>query len=390
MSDIERLTSNLLNLGIEGIVEIPQCGLYAKSPEALEVLFALLEGLGYEVKDCGKDERGRRPSRHIQEQQGWYLWHASLKDDVSVQKGKCGSCGSYIDLRGIRTHKHACEVCGAYTYLDFERGSKIQFSFAEDMSHERGMFSDIGMIIYDHDESIGSLLLHPEPVDEKGFGKLNREKAKKVLEANSKQYRRIPARLPKGVRKHIRRLKAEGRHSEAEDIKLKFGRRYGVPVIAIPYDPCSGRVGVISTTSLSGGRSNHRIVKLYKDKEYGEWDSLPLPESYSIYEAWHWMPATSDDGLLHEKIIKSAGMVTDCGYYYQNGRREFYEIHLLRMRLYVENFTNIPIETWDEFILGADKSGPGMIKEMAAFCQGVTSREAVYENKPNMGNLING
>jgi len=238
---------------LEGIVEIPQCGIYAKSPKALKNLFSELKKLGYKIEDCSKNERDSRPSREVQEKNGWYLWYASLKKNVCKRKGKCHSCKSYIDEKGIQTPEHKCEVCGAYTYPD---------------------------------------------------------------------------------------------------------ERY-----------------------------NHSIVRLYQGEEYAEHATLPIPDSYTIYESWHWAPLNPSLSL-HEKIIGASGMVSRCDYYYQDGRDAFYSIHLERMRLYVEHFTTIPIDKWDAIIRRASKSGPGMIKTLAAFCQGIDVEKAVLDVNKLLINFV--
>ncbi len=368
------------------VVEIPNCSLYPKSPEALAALLEELKETGYEVKDCSQDDS--RPSREVQEKNGTYLWYASLRDDVCERKGKCGSCGSYIDVRGIQSHKHKCEVCGTYTYHEFVDGSTISFYFVEDASGERGFWSnDVKMKVFDYDEESGCLLLYPKPLDGRRLSGLKSDTAQKVLDANSHQFHRIPARLSKGMRKHIRRLKTQGRHAQAEAIKSrKENRRFGKSLIALPYE--FHRVGVVNTTDTYGNKWNHKVVKLFQGKEYSDmFDRLPIPESYTIYEPWHWAPKVPS-ASLHEEIIHSAGMVSRCDYYYQDDRPAFYEVHLERMRLYVEHFTTINIDEWDNMISRAPKSGPGMIKAIASFCQGVEPNSARVTNNPNAWGAI--
>ena len=106
-------------------------------------------------------------------------------------------------------------------------------------------------------------------------------------------------------------------------------------------------------------------------------------DCFSIYEAWHFAPL-KPSAKLHEKIISAASMVTDCGYYYQDGRRAFWDIHLYRMRLFVEHFTALNLEDWDKMIAEADKSGPGMIRAIANFCSSCPE----ITNKANIFNLI--
>jgi len=373
----------------KGVVEIPNCGLYAKSPEALASFFKELEDRGYKIKDC-REERNR-PSLEEQMKKGWYLWFARLRDDVCERKGKCGSCGSYIDVRGIQTHKHKCEVCGAYTYHEFVNGSIIRFFFTEHVRCKIHMGApDIKMKVYDYDDELGCLLFYDKPIEHD----IIKKQCQKALDINHKQFRRISARLSKGMRKYIRHLKAQGKYQEVEAVKSrKENRRFGKGLIAIPYDLDTFSDEIITVRQIYGHRWNHEVVKLFQGKEYDDMlDHLPIPQSFTIYESWHWAPL-EPSRILHEKIIRAAGMVSDCGYYYQDGREDFYDIHLLRMRLYVEHFTTIPIDRWDHMIKRAPKSGPGMIKTLATFCQSLMKeeiKEVEYTNKPNIVNLLNG
>lgn len=68
---------DFLNLGINGIVEVDQIRIYAKSPEALQSLFQALQELGYEIEAyvnktyAGSEQKATERSP---------LWNASLKD----------------------------------------------------------------------------------------------------------------------------------------------------------------------------------------------------------------------------------------------------------------------------------------------------------------------
>jgi len=114
-----------------------------------------------------------------------------------------------------------------------------------------------------------------------------------------------------------------------------------------------------------------------------------LPESLTIRETWSWAPLRKSKET-GEAIIAAIGMISDCGYYYQDGRKEFYEFHLERMRIFVANFTNISIAEWNAMIKTAPLSGPGMVKAIIAFCQNVSVSEAEVVDDPNVANLILG
>ncbi|QQG52749.1 MAG: hypothetical protein HY931_00760 [Candidatus Falkowbacteria bacterium] len=112
-------------------------------------------------------------------------------------------------------------------------------------------------------------------------------------------------------------------------------------------------------------------------------------ESIFIYEAWPWFPLRRSREL-GEEIISAIGMITDCGFYYQDGRQEFYSFHLERMRIFVEGLTDIPIAEWDAMIKKAPLSGPGMVKAVAAFCQNVPDYCVQVEDSPNVAHLLLG
>ncbi len=126
-----------------------------------------------------------------------------------------------------------------------------------------------------------------------------------------------------------------------------------------------------------------------KNRGFFESSASSTPESIIIRETWSWAPLKKT-GSLSDEIFPAIGMVNDCGYYYQDGRKEFYDFHLERMRIFVENLTDIPIAEWDAMIKQAPLSGPGMIKAVSAFCQDLPAEEAWVENKPNAGNLLLG
>lgn len=330
----------------EQVVEIPQCGLYVKTPHALAVLLQQLEADGYEIKDYRSGDEPK--PKHYR--------YMSLRDDVCERKGKCGSCNSYIDVRGIRSHKHKCEVCGAYTYIELQDGSTVRFYWIERNERPNAFEPSMRMKVFDYDDELKCLLLYPDPEDGNNFNDWGIDNARKSLEKNKDKY--------------------------------TFVEREGQQYIAIPYDVYSHMLtseSVINMADSHGHTWNHKIVKLYKGKEYSEWEKLPVADSYNISDAWPWAPLKPSPDL-HERIISAAGMVSRADYYYQDGRPAFYETQLQRMRLFVEHFTTLNLQEWDQMIWRADRSGPGMIKAIARFCH----PKAVVRNEPNIGNLLVG
>ncbi len=111
----------------------------------------------------------------------------------------------------------------------------------------------------------------------------------------------------------------------------------------------------------------------------------PLRPSMSIFEAWHWAPLPRSPEL-HERIIHAARMVSRCDYYYQDGRPAFGGSAVTEMRLFVEHFTQLKLDEWDEMVRRASRSGPGMIRAIAMLCH----PQAEIEDRPNIGNLLVG
>lgn len=339
---------------IPGVVSI--CDLYAKTQQALDTLLTKLESIGYKIDNLRNAEHRQRDGVSIDkmEKNGWSLWFASLE----VRRGKCGSCNGLIDVRGIQSHGHKCELCGAVTYYDIldtresKTASSIRFSFTSQNDESIGL-ADIRMDAHHWDIAEGYLYLYPEVKD--GLW-LKGDRAQKYLDSNK---------------------------DKLEWITLNDGKQ----LIRVKYPhPWNYNESAINPSEIYGHHWNHKIVKVWDGKEYGEWDQdFPLPETISVYEAWHWAPLQSSPHL-HEEIISAAGMVSDCGYYYQDGRAAFYDVHLERMRAFVEHFTTLDLKSWDSMIARADKSGPGMIRAIARFCH----NDAEVENRPNIGNVIVG
>jgi hypothetical protein len=339
------------------VVSISPNNLYARTPEALKALLQELETKGYKIKDCRKDERRDAPIE-VQEKNGWYLWYASL--DLPKQ-GVCYSCGAHISTSGIWTHEHQCEACGEFTYLKFTSESTIRFYFINKEKQDRVSYEPIiKMKIYGYDKETSSLLLHAEPCDGNNFSDWKKEKAEEVLRENEDKIRRLTA----------------------ED---------GTPLIAIKYDPNAHEYDVMGCVDISPNYHNAKIVTVYEGKDYSEYGGdLPIRESYVIYEAWHWAPICGPSPHLHEKIMSAAGLVSRCDYYYQDGRPAFDGIHYQRMRTFVQHFTDIDLRAWDILVKNAPRSGPGFIRFLAAYCQGVPPGKEDVVDEPNMGNVLEG
>lgn len=187
------------------------------------------------------------------------------------------------------------------------------------------------------------------------------------------------------MRKYIRRLKSWGEHAKAKAI-AETGRAF----IAIKEKIGGLLTGdwKINLADVQGSKQFYQSVKLYDGREFSEWDRLPFPETASVYLAWEKGYPLGPSRTLHERIINGAGMVSRTDYYHQDGSVAFYDIHLLRMRLFVEHLTTLDLTAWNAMVARAPKSGPGFIRAAAAFCQGTKTPEVTEE--PNIGNLIAG
>lgn len=326
--------------------------LYIEQPDALMPVLDELRAIGYEVKDCRKDEDRERKSVPVeqQEQEGWYLWYAHLTD---IRRGKCNSCQSYIATQGIQSHGHTCEVCGAITYLNIQDGSSVRFSFVG----EHGYFPpELNMKAYRWDVEQADLYLYPEPLEHGGWGILKGEKAQEYLMLHQDKWEQV---------------ELDGKPY----LKVKYADS--------PWTKDHEGVDTIDVRDIYGHYWNHKIVRLWQGQEYSEWGDFPLPESVIGYESWHWAPLPRSP-KLHEQIIHAAGMISDQGWYHQDGRAAFDAIHWERMRIFVDRFTEIDVEEWDKAARRFRHDGPGAIADIARFC----SPAAQVTNKPNWGNTL--
>ncbi len=343
---------------------IPQCGIYVKKESSLEPLFRVLRKQGYEIEST---------------QEGNF--YASLGETVLSSKGKCRSCLSYIDRRGIRTHNHRCEVCGKPTFIEYRDGGKVRFYFHNDERFGQA----IAMKVRGYNQKMKCILLYPDPIESDSFFDAKPDRARAILAGNKEKWRWVRKPIAKGLRKHIRRLKSRGEYKKARQLASQLEQK----LIAIK-DDLSGSLtdkSPINMAEVKGSKQNYSDVKLFRGKEYSDWDRLPLPEGMMIYKAWEGYPLRPSL-TLHETIIHAARMVSRTDYWHQDGSQAFFDIHLLRMRLFVEHLTTLDLKVWDAVVERAPKSGPGFIRFIAAFCQG--NRLPEVKEKPNIGNFLEG
>ncbi len=326
--------------------------LYIDRSEAVEPALNELRAIGYTVESLREDEHRHEEGTTVEQMEkgGWSLWYCRLTD---IRRGKCSTCQAYISEQGIRSQGHTCENCGAITYLEIQDGSLVRFNFVG----EEGYFpSELQMKAYYWDADQSDLYLYPDfPEQRGGWGVLHGDKTQEYLAKHQDKWERVE----------------------------RDGNTYlKVRYVKSSWTKDHEGVSTIDVRDISNHYWGHKIVRLWEGKEYSEWDTkFPVPESISVLEAWHWAPLHPSP-TLHEKIIHAAGMVSDQGYYYQDGRAAFYAVHWERMRVFVEHFTALDINEWDRARFRHD--GPGAIADIARFC----SPSAQVANRPNFGNSI--
>jgi len=334
------------NFESESVISINN-SLYAKTPEALEELLGKLRSIGYAIKDLRKAEH-REVSIAEMEKTGWSLWFASLKN---IQMGKCNSCHSLIKTNGIRSHGHKCEVCGAVTYYDVLDGSVVKFSFNTERYRDLFFQPKICFIAKFWDAENAALYLYPDPVLNDSLPD-NDQRTKKYLQENKKFWRY--------VEKDGQRL-----------ILIKYANTGFV------------KDSDINMIDINGRQYNHSIVRVWQGKEYPEYGDFPVPETLNIYESWHWAPLQPTP-TLHERILTAVNMVSDIGYYYQDGRPVFCKEDWQKMAKFIRHFTSLDVAAFNQSWPHFRRSGPGGIYDLAQFCHS----NPHVSNQPNFGNSV--
>lgn len=323
--------------------------LYIKKKDAFDFILEQIKQTGYSVKDCREDEdRLKRVTVEQMEEQRSYLWYCHLED---IRYGKCGSCKQYISTRGIESQNHTCEKCGAVTYQKIKDGSIVRFEFKTDRFVMFG--PELKMKAYWWDTEHDDLYLYPEFLEDHSFANMTPEKCRAYLDENQGKWREE---------------KLDGK----KYIVVKYQNSFYVE-----------EVSTIDVKDIFDHYWNHKIVKLWGGKEYGEWDHLDIPESFVVYEIWNWK-RLEPSPILHKDIFHAVGQVSDQGWYHQDGRNAFDRSILNEMRKFIVDFTTLDVERWDRVSSRFSLSGPGLIRDVARFC----SDAPEIENKPNIGNAL--
>jgi hypothetical protein len=342
----------MLGLPFEHDDVIPVAGnLYCKTPEALKALLAVLPNLGYEVKNNREDEYNlKRTTVEQMEKNGWSLWYASLRD---IRFAKCDHCKQYISTVGTRYHGHTCEKCGEIIYLEHVNGSSITFRFnPETPEYERAMFSPrLRGKVHKWDTEEGYLYIYLDTLEPSGLLTSNEIK-QAYLAAHANQYELV-------------------NDTSYKSMKVRYPHPWNRDVAAIEPTDSYGHVQYCS------------IVKVWNGKEYSEWEQLPIPESMSIYEAWHWAPLPVSP-TLHKKLLSAVGQTDDKGWHYQDGSPWFKSGTWKEMAKFVRHFTQLDADAFDRAWPRFRADGPGGIDDVARFCH----HNAEVRDEPNIGNTL--
>lgn len=329
-----------MNLEHPDIVEITG-NLYCKTPEALDFLLSTLRENEYSIKNLRESRANDNFHSNVtveqMERDGWSLWYASMPD--TIRKAKCGSCGGYVSTRGCKAHGTKCSLCGEVLHYDIIDGSIIRFMFPE---QEYTMTCpQMRMKAKSWDDETGELLLY---LDEDAYVYrigVTEEDPKEILAQFSDCWEPV----------------------EQDDV------RYIKVIKTKDYDP---KVS-INTMDIHGHYHNSNIVNVYKGKEYSEWnfgrEGLPIPESISIYETWHWAPLPPSE-YLFEKIMRAAGQVSrkEYGSYSVSG------VPVERMSKFIEHFTELDHKEFERRLPLISLQCPDFIDELCDFCDGKSVR----------------
>jgi len=365
MQDIKEMNSFGFILP-EGVIPISG-NLLCKTPEGLDELRLLLKQNGYEVKETceeADEETYKESPRKLREEKMFYLWSAKFSDDNFEVKGKCRACESLISIEDIETHKHKCEVCGDYTFLQFVEGrSAVNVEFIKS-----GVFvQDLVVHHYDEINHILYFFRNIEDID---------------------QLEKMAPQVKAGVKASYKTVDEKLKEAEGDFQIVKVD---GIELIAVRYN--SYLSDGEREKAISNGEEDIKIigsirwVQVRHDKESilkPPFKKFPGHKFVSIYEMWH-NDLLEPSPTLHEKIMKFGGISSDKGTYYQDGRpAPIGDYKYREMRRFVEHFTTLDVDKWDEMISRAPKDGPGLVETIAKFCHS----EPQIKDSPSIGHLF--
>ena len=336
----------------EEIVAIGGSEMYCLTHRARDEVLARLRELGYRVDDLAdgddsSDDAARLKA--ITESRG-----ARYYAHLDISTGKCGSCQQYISTTGIRSHGHTCEKCGAITSQEIVDGSTVIFSFRDDGPTE---FWGPELQLTTKRWKDNHIWCYTSGMrGKRGLG----------------SHEMTPGEIEEYLAKHHDKWRYETIDDEQFLVVFYEFR----PRLTYPNQ-------LIVMKDIWGGVSNYSIVRVYEGKEYSEYRQLPVPDSLHIYDTQDWERLQPSPDL-HERLFTAVRQVSDCDYYYQDGRDAFSPEMFERMGLYVKHFTTLDYEAWRRLIPRIPLDGPGAIMTIARFCH----PQPRVQNAPNIGNVL--
>jgi len=346
---------------VEGVVMARPDNIYVTSEKSLAPLLNYLRSVGYDIKDIAADRSDRRekPSRLELEKNGGLLWFATLREDVAQRKAECGSCKTLISSRGVATHGHKCENCGDQTYLEYVRGGEVSFSVVYEQSRD---LRTPTFVVHSYDDEAGILRFYVNPADCKD------RRARRVRNFNL-----TPEQSMDMVDDLLRRFPRTFRLEEVE----------GIDTLTVNHK-ATGYIqeDSINPSAIEGRIENYRLVKLFRGKIFDEWAHLPVPESVSVYEAWHWAPLRPSP-TLYDKIMSAAGQTSDKSFYYQDGRPAFDKLQIKWMLNFIRGLTALDARKIKKR-LNPRLSGPDFIDTLAR----LSGNDDYIATRPNFGNTM--
>ena len=235
---------------------------YAKSPEEFKQIKIAALKAGYKGIEMSNGPREKSSGR------GQFL---TLEAPRYERKGKCGYCGSLIDICGIYAHGRKCECCGKTIYQKYEKGGLITFFFRDfEDGNKVDIFGDITLRIHSFETDKNILRFEMNIPRDGKYGKQKRSRVLEILKNNRSAYNII-----------------------------EIGKKK-VYTFYYPFNGMMNDLTRINTSEVRNRKGGHpsgprncSVVQILDGKEYSEHASfsgifaeLPMPTSFHIYRDW--------------------------------------------------------------------------------------------------------
>lgn len=276
---------------------------YAQSPEEFKRIKIAALKAGYKGQELTSHPENKVTGR------GQFL---TLKEPVYVRKGKCGFCGSLIDILGIYSHGRKCECCGKTIYQKYEKGGLITFFF-RNFSGERSfdIFSDVTLRIHSYDIDQHILRFETAIPRSAKYGKQKRKKVLEIMEKNRDAYNII------------------------EIGKKKVYSFY------YPFNGMMNELTRINTSEVRNrkggfpsGPQNCTSVQILNGVEYSEHcfdNELPMVTSFHLYRDWKVEKTPSE-------IMRRAGLTSSPEYFSGRGPGDITAKHLTKIHKLIKEY----------------------------------------------------